>query len=55
MSSYESYDERSAQYDRTRGPVGVEIIVGCLAQGRTPLGQMTLLDAGCACNGPGPF
>ncbi len=47
MSSYESYDETSAHYDRTRGPVGVEIIVGCLAQGRTPLGQMTLLDAGC--------
>ncbi len=47
MSSYERYDERSAQYDRTRGPVGVEIIVGCLAQGPTPLSQMTLLDAGC--------
>jgi SAM-dependent methyltransferase len=47
MSSYESYDEKSAHYDRTRGPVGVEIIVGCLAQGPTPLSQVTLLDAGC--------
>jgi SAM-dependent methyltransferase len=47
MSSYESYDERSAHYDHTRGSVGIEIIVGCLAQGETPLAEMTLLDAGC--------
>jgi len=47
MSSYESYDQRAAHFDRTRGPTGVEIIVGCLAQARMPLSKMTLLDAGC--------
>ncbi len=47
MSSYEDYDRAAAGYDRTRGPVGLKIIVGCLAQGPTPLSQMTLLDAGC--------
>jgi ubiquinone/menaquinone biosynthesis C-methylase UbiE len=47
MSSYETYDRRAADYDRTRGPVGREIIIGCLAQGATPLHAMTVLDAGC--------
>jgi len=47
MSSYEAYDRRAADYDRTRGPVGIEIIVGCLAQAPVPLHGMTVLDAGC--------
>ncbi|MGI9449666.1 MAG: class I SAM-dependent methyltransferase [Geminicoccaceae bacterium] len=47
MSSYERYDQTSAHYDRTRWPIGVEIIVGCLAQGRTLLGVQAVLDAGC--------
>jgi ubiquinone/menaquinone biosynthesis C-methylase UbiE len=47
MSSYERYDKTSAHYDRTRWPIGAEIIVGCLAQGRAALAQMTVLDAGC--------
>lgn len=47
MSSYEAYDRRAADYDRTRGPVGLEIIAGCLAQGAVPLHAMTVLDAGC--------
>jgi ubiquinone/menaquinone biosynthesis C-methylase UbiE len=47
MSSYEHYDKTAAHYDRTRWPIGAEIIVGCLAQGRVPLAEMTLLDAGC--------
>ena len=47
MSSYESYDRTAADYDRTRGPVGLEIITGCLAQGARPLHEMTVLDAGC--------
>lgn len=47
MSSYESYDRRAADYDQTRGPVGLEIITGCLAQGAVPLHAMTVLDAGC--------
>lgn len=47
MSSYETYDRRAADYDRTRGPVGIEIITGCLAQAAAPLHAMTVLDAGC--------
>ena len=47
LSSYERYDQTSAHYDRTRWPIGIEIIVGCLAQGRTPLGAQAVLDAGC--------
>jgi ubiquinone/menaquinone biosynthesis C-methylase UbiE len=47
MSSYERYDKTAAHYDRTRWPIGAEIIVGCLAQGRIPLAEATLLDAGC--------
>jgi ubiquinone/menaquinone biosynthesis C-methylase UbiE len=47
MSSYETYDQRAAHYDRTRGPTGLEIIVGCLTQAQMPLAGMTLLDAGC--------
>jgi SAM-dependent methyltransferase len=47
MSSYENYDTTAAHYDRTRWPIGAEIIVDCLAQGRVPLAEGTLLDAGC--------
>jgi ubiquinone/menaquinone biosynthesis C-methylase UbiE len=47
MSSYEQYDKTAAHYDRTRWPIGLEIIVGCLTQGRVPLAAMTVLDAGC--------
>jgi ubiquinone/menaquinone biosynthesis C-methylase UbiE len=47
MSSYEQYDGTAAHYDRTRWPIGVEIIVGCFAQGHARLADMTLLDAGC--------
>jgi ubiquinone/menaquinone biosynthesis C-methylase UbiE len=47
VSSYELYERTSADYDRTRWPIGLEIITGCLAMARMPLGQMTLLDAGC--------
>jgi predicted RNA methylase len=47
MSVYESYDETSKSYDRTRVPVGSEIILGCLAAHGKALGEMTLLDAGC--------
>jgi ubiquinone/menaquinone biosynthesis C-methylase UbiE len=47
MSVYESYDETSKSYDRTRVPVGSEIILGCLAAHGKALGELTLLDAGC--------
>ena len=47
MSAYENYTAISADYDRTRIPVGVEIILGCLASGGRSLGSLRLLDAGC--------
>ena len=47
MSAYEDYTAVSADYDRTRVPVGVEIILGCLAAARVPLASMRVLDAGC--------
>ncbi len=47
MSSYEKYDETSRHYDRTRVPVGAEIILGCLARLDKPLGDLVVLDAGC--------
>ena len=47
MSAYENYTAVSADYDRTRVPVGVEIILGCLVFGGRALGSLRLLDAGC--------
>jgi len=47
VSSYAPYERIGADYDRTRSPTGQEIILGCLSMARTPLPQMTLLDAGC--------
>ena len=46
MSSYEDYTSTSRDYDRTRIPVGVDIILGCLASIGRESG-LTLLDAGC--------
>ena len=47
MSSYENYTETSRNYDKTREPVGMEIIIGCMAQAPAPLDQAVVLDAGC--------
>jgi ubiquinone/menaquinone biosynthesis C-methylase UbiE len=47
VSSYAPYERDAADYDRTRWPIGLEIITGCLTMARTPFGRMTLLDAGC--------
>ena len=47
MSAYEDYTAVSADYDRTRVPVGVELILGCLAAAGGPLASMRVLDAGC--------
>ena len=47
MSTYENYNETSKSYDKTRVPIGVEIILGCLARAPTPLATVKLLDAGC--------
>ena len=47
MSAYENYTAVSADYDRTRIPIGIEIILGCLVTGRGSLASLRLLDAGC--------
>jgi ubiquinone/menaquinone biosynthesis C-methylase UbiE len=47
MSTYEDYNRTSASYDRSRIPIGVEIIAGCFAQGAKRLDEMVVLDAGC--------
>jgi len=47
MSSYENYTVTSSHYDATREPIGVEIILGCLARGGRPLAEQVLVDAGC--------
>ena len=52
MSAYENYTAVSADYDRIRVPVGVEIILGCLAAAGGTLDSLRLLDAGC---GTGSF
>ena len=51
ISSYEDYTRKSENYDKTRRPVGTEIMVGCLAHAGasldTAMGRMEILDAGC--------
>jgi SAM-dependent methyltransferase len=47
VSSYETYDVTSQNYDQTRIPVGAEIILGCLTRQGRPLADLTVLDAGC--------
>ena len=51
MSAYENYAAVSADYDRTRVPIGVEVILGCLAASGGPLASSRLLDAGCGTGG----
>lgn len=47
MSSYENYSATSAHYDATREPIGIEVILGCLARGPRSLSEQLLIDAGC--------
>ncbi len=47
MSAFETYDKTSRHYDKTRVPVGAEIILDCLGRHEKPLGELTVLDAGC--------
>lgn len=47
MSCYEKYDMTSRNYDKTRVPIGLEIILGCFAKSGKPLNEMIVLDAGC--------
>jgi ubiquinone/menaquinone biosynthesis C-methylase UbiE len=52
MSNYEDYDRISRSYDRTRRPVGIDLILYCLARFGRPPDESTMLDAGC---GTGAF
>ncbi len=47
MSTYENYSETSKHYDKTRLPVGGEILIGVLALSSQPGSELRLLDAGC--------
>lgn len=47
MSSFENYEATSRHYDKTRVPVGSEIILGCLSLLPRKDSGLELLDAGC--------
>ena len=47
MSTYENYSETSKYYDKTRVPIGGEILIGVLALSSQPGSELRLLDAGC--------
>ncbi len=47
MSGYEDYAAKAALYDQTRRAVGIEIVIGCLAESTIPLADQHVLDAGC--------
>ena len=47
MSQYEDYNAVSTDYDKSRVPIGSEIITGCLTTSGKPLDEIRMLDAGC--------
>ncbi len=47
MSTYENYSETAKHYDKTRMPIGGEILIGALALSGRPGSELRLLDAGC--------
>lgn len=47
FEDYEDYQETSRNYDRSRVPIGVEIILSCLASSAVPLRKQAILDGGC--------
>ncbi len=47
MSRFENYTSTSENYDLTRRPAGMELILGALACGSRPLAEQIVLDAGC--------
>ncbi len=47
MSQFENYTSTSKNYDLTRRPIGMQLILGALASGSRPLAEQTVLDAGC--------
>ena len=44
---YESYDQVSNRYDKTRAVIGWEIIHGCIKSIQKPIQDLHLIDAGC--------
>ena len=47
MSTYEDYSDISKHYDKTRIPIGGEILLGVLALSGQSGSEIRLLDAGC--------
>ena len=47
MSQYADYSVASEDYDKTRAAIGVDTILGSLARTGVPLGDQTVLEAGC--------
>ena len=47
LSTYESYNRIAKAYDLSRQPIGAEVIAGFLTLAGRPLGEVSLLDAGC--------
>ena len=45
------YSQIARNYDDTRAPVGIELILRALGGSRTPLSKMDILDAGCGTGG----
>jgi SAM-dependent methyltransferase len=46
MSQFAKYEIDSPNYDTTRVPIGLEIILGCLTRTGIPLGEQAVLEAG---------
>ncbi|MDY6805106.1 MAG: class I SAM-dependent methyltransferase [Cyanobacteriota bacterium] len=44
---FENYQETSQSYDKTRVPIGTEILLGCFASTPRPLAEQMILDGGC--------
>ncbi|MEO5378155.1 MAG: aminotransferase class I/II-fold pyridoxal phosphate-dependent enzyme [Magnetococcus sp. DMHC-6] len=44
---FENYSLTSSDYDSTRIPIGLELILGQMAMNAKPISQQSLLDAGC--------
>ena len=45
--TYENYAATSQNYDLTRTPIGVEVLLGCFATAQKSLARLEILDAGC--------
>jgi len=47
MSQYANYTDVSKDYDKTRIPVGVDVLLSCLARTDVPLRLQSVLEVGC--------